>query len=133
MYLEYSEYMAMAGDKALISEGDYMFYEEVAETIIDAYTFSLLKKDKRAMADYGTWVKKAMLHQLQFMGGYKSLEAYTAESGAGIQSRSVNVGGTSESVTYRAEGPASHVNGLKVDNLAGVILAPLRARGRIIA
>lgn len=132
MYLEYDEYKAMTG--ATISEADYPVYEDMAETIVDAYTFSVLKRNGNALSVYGEKVKRAMVYQLSLMGSYKSLEAYSADNAEGVQSRSVTVGGTSESVTYKANGnDSSNVYGMKIAPLAKAVLAPVRACGRVIA
>lgn len=132
MYLEYEEYKAMAGNT--ISEEDYPGYEDMAEAIVDAYTFGVLKKNDKALSTYGYKVKQAMVYQLALMGSYKSLDAYSADNAEDVQARSVTVGGTSESVTYKSSGySGNNVNGMRLAPLAKVLLAPVRACGRIIA
>ena len=135
MYLEYDEFIAMANNGAgNVTEADYPAFEQVAETIVDAFTFSVLKKGPDAMKRFGVAVKSAMYHQISFMGAYGSIESFVKDSEGTVQSRSVNVGGTSESITYANPGAMAsrRVAGLKVSPLTCMILAPLRAEGRVL-
>ena len=134
MYLTYDEYLAKSKNPK-VTEVSFEMYEPYAEAVINAYSFGIIDREN-LIADniHAKTIKLATALQIDFMatGG---IDGYIGESGKDISSRSVSVGGTSESVSYGSSGSSKGnkaTGGMEVHPFAVSLLPPIIAMGRVL-
>lgn len=131
MYISYTEYVKTVKNPKVGFEC-FDMVELYAEAVISSFTFGVIERD-RLLDDsaYGDLIRKATALQIDFMSS-QGVEAYVDESGRKVSSRSVSVGGTSESVAYAEDKSAKAGGGMRVCPMSAAILAPVRAMGRVM-
>lgn len=133
MYLSYDEYVEIMKNPS-VGQDSFDNYLVYAEAVVDAFTFSVIgKKNLMTVPYYKDMIKKATAFQIEYMAKADSIDSYMDESGKKVASRSVTIGGTSESVTYaNNDAEAMTSGGMKVAPVAAFALAPVKALGRMV-
>lgn len=128
-YIEYSEYCKVPCLET-ISSAEFSDYELYAKEIVDAYTFNVI--ESMALAEdehYRPRIVRAMALIIDAIARIGINAILDAKAGA-VSSKSESIGSYSYSVSYK-EGSQESIYGVEIPSLAKMLLAPIKALGRI--
>lgn len=113
-----------------ISSSEFEDYELYAKEIVDAYTFGVI--ESMALAEdehYRPRIIRAMALIIDAIAR-TGLNAVLDSKAGVISSKSESIGGYSYSVSYKG-GSQETIYGIEIPSLAKMLLAPIKALGRI--
>ena len=128
-YIEYSEYTNVKCMEA-ISKSEFEDYALFAKDIVDAYTFGVI--ESMALAEdehYRPRIVRAMAQIIDAIARSGVNAVLDAKAGE-ISSKSESIGSYSYSVSYQ-NGSQESIYGIEIPSLAKMLLAPIKAMGRI--